>query len=191
MLSKRGTLKDIPLTKSKRLVKGIVAFCLLLITLHSIIHTIKFTVSSDQYYFVPKAYSAVFKKINSHDHIFIGDTALYPLFTELIDAQYYNQDSNRVYYLDPGQMNEKRTLKIRSFIEKKLKNISHDSSIWGLRKAYTTFMDKDFKRFKYYFHYYSVNPKITETILVEIKIKEIIYEDKENLIIRPISVTVL
>ena len=192
MLSKRGTLKDIPLTKNKRLIKGIVALCLLLIiTLHSIIHTIKFTVSTDQYYFMPKAYSEVFKKINSHDHIFIGESTLYPLFTKLIDAQYYNKDSNRVYYLVPSIVSEKRTLKIESFIEKKLKNISHDSSIWGLRKAYTTFMDKDFKRFKYYFHYYSVNPKITETILVEIKIKEIIYEDKENLIIRPISVTVL
>jgi hypothetical protein len=187
MLSKRGTLKDIPLTKNKRLIKGIVALCLLLIiTLHSIIHTIKFTVSTDQYYYMPKAYSVVFKKINNHDHIFIGEPTLYPLFTKLIDAQYYNQDSNRVYHLVPGIMSEKRVLKIRSFIEKKLKNISHDSSIWGLGKAGTTFMDKDFKRVKCRLTYY-----MGERIFLEIKIKEIIYEDKDNLIIRPISVTVL
>ena len=187
MLSKRGTLKDIPLTKNKRLIKGIVALCLLLIiTLHSIIHTIKFTVSTDQYYYMPKAYSVVFKKINNHDHIFIGEPTLYPLFTKLIDAQYYNEDSNRVYYLVPGIMSEKRTLKIRSFIEKKLKNISHDSSIWGLSKAKTTFMDKDFKGVKCYLSYY-----MREPIFLEIMIKEIIYEDKDNLIIRPKSVTVL
>jgi len=187
ILSKRGTLKDIPLTKNKRLVKVIVTFCLLLIiTLHSIIHTIKFTVSAEQYYFLPKAYSDVFEKINSHDHIFIGEPRLYPLFTELVDAQYYKQDSNRVYFLTPGMVSEERTLKIRSFIEKKLKNISHDSSIWGLSKAKTTFMDKDFKRVKYFLDYY-----MGESIFLEIKIKEIVYEDKDNLIVRPILVTIL
>jgi len=187
MLSKRRTLKDISSTKNKRLVKGIVAFCLLLIiTLHSIIHAIKFTVSTDQYYFMPKAYSEVFKKINSHDHIFIGESTLYPLFTKLIDAQYYNKDSNRVYYLVPSIVSEKRTLKIESFIEKKLKNISHDSSIWGFGKARITFMDKDFKRVKCCLGYY-----LGEPILLEIKIKEIIYEDKGHLIIRPLLVTIL
>jgi len=185
--SKRRVIRDIPLTINTRLVKVIVAFCLILvISLHSIIHTIKFTVSTEQYYFLPKAYTEVFKKINRHDHIFIGTSRLYPLFTKLIDAQYYNEDSNRVYYLVPGIVSEKRTLKIRSFIEEKFQRIAHDSSIWGLSKAGITFMDKDSKRFKCFLRYYRGG-----LILLEMKIKEIVYEDKDNLIVRPTLVTIL
>jgi hypothetical protein len=135
---------------------------------------------------MPKAYTEVFKKINHHDHIFIGVSRLYPLFTKLIDAQYHNEDSNRVYYLVPGIVSEKRTLKIRSFIEEKFQRIAHDSSIWGLSKAGITFMDKDSKRFKCFLRYYRGG-----LILLEMKIKEIVYEDKDNLIVRPTLVTIL
>jgi len=187
ILSKRRAFRDMPLTINTRLVKVIVAFCLILvISLHSIMHTIKFTVSTEQHYFLPKAYTEVFKKINRHDHIFIGVSRLYPLFTKLIDAQYHNEDSNRVYYLVPGIVSEKRTLKIRSFIEEKLQRIAHDSSIWGLSKATITFVDKDSERVKCFLSYFRGEP-----ILLEIEIKEIVYEDKDNLIVRPSSVTVL
>ena len=47
-------------------------------------------------------------------------------------------------------------------------------------------MDKDSKRVKSCLSYYMGEP-----ILLEIEIKEIVYEDKDNLIVRPSSVTII
>jgi hypothetical protein len=146
------------------------------IALHSIIHTIKFTLSSEQYYYAPKVHSAVTSQLESGDTLFLKRDGLVPTFIDLFEAKYKGNPEIKIYHTYGFSV----VRSMKPFMKSKIQSLSHDKTVWGVYKDGLDF-DRD-------------NMKMS-TVLnsiggfgymhLDFKIKKIIYEDKRSIFFRP------
>jgi hypothetical protein len=163
----------------KNFLSTIVLSSLIIIVLTStLIHTVKFVFSSQQYYFAPKTYKAVINELKQGDTLFIFDGSQIPTFFNLVDDKFRGNNMRNVYMICPSVANNDHLRKARLSLLEKIKTIVHEKTVWGVRKKRAT-LDRT-----------NMEIALREyNMFLNFKVKEIVYEDKDHIYIRPDSIS--
>jgi hypothetical protein len=162
--------------KKVNLYKTLIMFMFIgIIALHSIIHTIKFTFSSEQYYYAPKVHSAVTSQLESGDTLFLKKDGLVPTFIDLFKAKYKGNPEIKIYHTYGFSV----VKSIKPFMKSKIQSLSPDKTVWGVYK--NGLFDRDNMRLSTVL--YSIGG--IGYMNMDFKIKKIIYEDKRCIFFRP------
>ena len=163
--------------KKVNLYKTLIMFMFIgIIALHSIIHTIKFTFSSEQYYYAPKVHSAVTSQLESGDTLFLKKDGLVPTFIDLFEAKYKGNTEIKIYHTYSFSV----VKSMKPFMKSKIQSLCHDKTVWGVYKNGLVF-DRDNMRLST--KLYSIGG--IAYMNMDFKIKKIIYEDKRSIFFRP------
>lgn len=151
------------------------------ISLHPLIHLMKYSLFNEQYYFAPKTRNAVINKLKPGDTLMIAHAGrLVPAFIELFDAKYRGVNTIDIYQVAPAHFNYK-TKERDFFLENKVQHLIPEKTIWGTVKDGIIF---DKTRMKLMLPIFSrAEGGIYKHI--EFNVKEIIFEDKGNLFFKP------
>jgi hypothetical protein len=161
-----------------------IVFIMFVLT-HSIIHTVKFLYSSEKYYFAPRTYSHVSESLKPDDTLILcGGNRQTALFYNLLEAKYRSDlRTNDVFIVRAikGQIDDSRIL--RKTLLNKLGIISFDKTIWGLRKVDVNKLALSDMMFKW--QPGNLQVPDMKPFYLTFKVKEVIYDDKEQIFIRP------
>ncbi len=161
-------------------ISTIVLSGLIIIVLAStLIHTVKFIFSSQQYYFAPKTHKIVINELKQGDTLFVFGGSQVPVFNDLIDDKYRGNNMKNIYIIDPSGVNNDHLRKARLSLLKKIKTLVHEKSVWGVRKRNATFDRTNME----------ISLSEIGSIFLNFKVKRIVYEDNDHIYIRPDSIS--
>tara|TARA_B100000315_G_scaffold254217_1_gene294788 strand:+ start:673 stop:2001 length:1329 start_codon:yes stop_codon:yes gene_type:complete len=158
---------------------------IMLVLAHSIIHTVKFQFSSEKYYFAPRAFSHVSESLKPDDTLFLCESPRQvAMFYNLLDAKYRGDiRTNDVFVVRAikGQIADRKRL--REILLKKIRTISFEKTIWGLRKRNINKLAPSNTMFEWEPSTLQVNGMKPFSLVFNVK--EVVYDDKEQMFIRP------
>ena len=169
--------------------KLITAIFIMFVLAHSIIHTVKLQFSSEKYYFAPRTYSHVSRSLKPDDTLILcGGNRQSALFYNLLEAKYKRDlSTNDVFVVRAikGQIDDRR--KLRKILSSKLEIISCDKTIWGLKKGDVN----NYALSDMMLKWQPANLQVQgmDPFYLAFKVKEVIYDDKEQIFIRPDTIT--
>jgi hypothetical protein len=173
----------IQLDNNKGLPSISILLCLILIVfMHTSVHSAKFLFSSEKYYYAPAVYNVVTDSLNPEDTLFITKARQLPVFYDYVEAKYRgNSGISNIFIVYAQPALEYDKIKLTMSLRNKIKSIDHDRTVWGVWKSSTNYDRKNMKLIwgnKY-------QPKNSNPLYLHFNIKEIIYEDKHHLFFRP------
>ena len=169
---------------NRRLLQVLLICLVLTISSYSIIHSIKFIFSEEQYYYAPKTRSVVFNQLKSDDILFLNHNILIPPFLELYDMRFRGVSDIKVYEVMPlySSLNPEKGDR---FLINKLTHILPEKTIWGTKKRSLIYNNGNSK-VKMILHKH----KAGGLKYVNFDNIEIVYEDKDFIFFRPKSISV-
>tara|TARA_Y100000031_G_C8049819_1_gene305634 strand:- start:12 stop:539 length:528 start_codon:yes stop_codon:yes gene_type:complete len=151
---------------------------IIIVLTSTLIHTIKFNFSTQQYFFAPKTHKTVINDLKQGDTLFVFGGTQVLVFLDLVDNKYRGNNMRNIYLIEPSRINNEHLRKARLSLLKKIKTIVHEKTVWAIRKKRATFdranMEISLREFNISLHF---------------KIKEIVFEDKDHIYIRPDSIS--
>ena len=173
----------IQLDNNKGLSSISILLCLILIIfMHTSVHSVKLLFSSEKYYYAPAVYNAVTNSLNSEDTLFITKSRQLPVFYDYVEAKYRdNSGISNIFIVFAQPALEYDKIKLTMSLRNKIKSIDHDRTVWGVWKN-----NKNFDRENMKFIWGNVyQPEDSNPLYLHFNIKEIIYEDRHHLFFRP------
>jgi len=176
------------LSDNKRgVLSAFVLMCLILMVfMHTSVHSAKLLFSSKKYYQAPAVYKAVTSSLSPEDTLFISKSRQVPVFYDYLEAKYRgNPGINNLFIVNAPPVFEYDKIKLRMSLRNKVKGVNHDRTVWGLWKNSINFDRENTKLIWNYHH----QPIYSNPLYLHFDVKEIIYEDKDHLFIRPKMIT--
>jgi len=172
---------------NKRLSSVFVLLCLILMVfMHTSVHSVKFFFSSEKYYYAPAVYKAVTNSLNPEDTLFITRTRQLPVFYDYVEAKYSGDSGvNNIFIVRVTPARENDKIELVKSLRSKVERIKHDRTVWGLWKRR---LNIDRENMKLTWNY-GLQPKNSCPLYIHFNVKSIIYEDKDHLFIRPKMIT--
>jgi hypothetical protein len=172
---------------NKRLPSVLVLLCLILMVfMHTAVHSAKIMFSSKKYYNAPAVYKAITNSLNPDDTLFITSSRRLPVFYDYVEAKYRDDSSfNDIFFVYAHPAFEYDKIILTMSLINKVENINHERTVWGLWKKSISFDRENMKlvwRNK-------CQPKKFNFLDLHFNIESIIYEDKDHLFIRPKMIT--
>ena len=157
--------------------------CLILIVfMHTSVHSVKFLFSSEKYYYAPAVYKTVTDSLNPEDTLFITKSRQVPVFYDYVEAKYHgNSGINNIFVVFAQPALEYDKNKLTMLLKSKVNSINHGETVWGVWKSSTNY-DRENMKLIWINEY---QPKNSNPLYLHFNIKEIIYEDKHHLFFRP------
>jgi len=173
----------IQLDNRKGLSSVFILLCLILIVfMHTSVHSVKFLFSSEKYYYAPAVYKTVTDSLNPEDTLFITKKRQVPVFYDYVEAKYRgNSGINNIFVVFAQPALEYDKNKLTMLLKSKVNSINHDRTVWGVWKSGTNY-DRENMKLIWGNEY---QPRNSDPLYLHFKIKEIIYEDKHHLFFRP------
>ena len=144
--------------------------------------------SSKKYFYSPRVYSEVIKELKQGDTLFIRTNKFIAPFSGLFDDQYGNEPDIYVYHVFPNRYLENLEKKMRMFLMNKVKELSHDKIVWAYTKKNIEF---NRNKMEIRLSIYTIDTEHKNRIFINIKVKNIIYEDSYYLVIRAESINII
>ena len=177
----------IHLDSNKGISSIFVLLCLILIVfVHTSVHSAKFLFSSKKHYYAPAVYTAVADSLSSEDTLFITKKRQVPVFYDYVEAKYRRSSGISdifIVFAQPALEYDKN--KLKKLLKSKVNSISHEKSVWGVWKNSTN-IDRENMKLAWGYEY---QPSNSNPLHLLFDIKAIIYEDKDHLFFRPEMIT--
>jgi hypothetical protein len=176
------------LSDNKRGVLSVfVLMCLILMVfMHTSVHSVKLLFSSEKYYQASAVYKAVTSSLSPEDTLFISKTRQIPVFYDYLEAKYHgNSGIDNMFIVCAPPAFEYDKIKLKMSLRNKVKSINHDRTVWGLWKNSINY---DRENMKLIWNY-DYQTKYSNPLYLHFDVKAIIYEDKHHLFIRPEMIT--
>ena len=121
------------------------------------------------------------------DNFFIRTNKFIAPFSGLFDDQFGNDSDINVYHVFPNRYLKNLEKGMIMFLMNKVKELPHDKIVWAYTKK-----NIDFNRIKMEIRssFYTIDTEQKKRIYVNIKVKNIIYEDSYYLVVRPQSINI-
>jgi len=172
---------------NRGVLSAVILLCLILMVfMHTSVHSVKYLFSSDKYYQAPAVYKAVTSSLSPEDTLFISKSRQVPVFYDYLEAKYSgNSGINNIFIVCSPPAFEYDKIKLKMSLRNKVESINHDRTVWGLWKNSINFDRENTKLIWNYHH----QPIYSNPLYLHFDVKEIIYEDKDHLFIRPKMIT--
>jgi hypothetical protein len=172
---------------NKKISSAFVLLCLvLMVFMHTSVHSVKFLFSSEKYYYAPAVYKAVTNSLNPEDTLFVTRTRQLPVFYDYLDAKYSGDSGvNNIFIVRVIPANDCDKIGLVKSLRRNVERIKHDRTVWGFWKRSLN-IDHENMRVTYN---YGLRPKNSSPLYIHFNVKSIIYEDKDHLFIRPEMIT--
>ena len=174
---------NIQYENNKRLSSVLALLCLILMVfMHTSVHSVKLLFSSEKYYQAPAVYKAVTNSLSLEDTLFISKTRQIPVFYDYLEAKYRsNPGIDNMFIVCAPPAFEHDKIKLKMSLRNKVKSVNHDRTVWGLWKDSINY---DRENMKLIWNY-DYQTKYSNPLYLHFDVKAIIYEDKHHLFIRP------
>ena len=174
--------------KNGLLHKLILGLLIILASTEFIVHGAKYMLSSKKYFYTPRVYSEVSKELKQGDTIFINTNKFIAPFSGIFDDQYGDKADINVYHVFPFSYLANIQNKMRMFLINKVKVLSPVKTVWAYTKNGINF---NRNKMEIRSSIRTTDFKLTKRLFVDIKVKDIIYEDNYYLVIRPESTKII
>jgi hypothetical protein len=156
---------------------------------HSIIHTAKFLFSSEKYYFATSTYSHVSESLKPDDTLILcGGDRQTALFYNMFVTKYRSDlRTNDIFVVNAIRGQTVEIKRLRKTLLNKLGTISFDKTIWGLQKTDVNKHALSDMMFKW--QSANLQTQGMAPFYLTFKVKEVIYDDNEQIFIRPDTIT--
>ena len=168
---------------NRGVLSAVILLCLILMVfMHTSVHSVKYLFSSDKYYQAPAVYKAVTSSLSPEDTLFISKSRQVPVFYDYLEAKYSgNSGINNIFIVCSPPAFEYDKIKLKMSLRNKVESINHDRTVWGLWKNSINF---DRENMKLIWNY-DYQPNYSNPLYLHFDVKTIIYEDKHHLFVRP------
>ena len=168
---------------NRGVLSAVILLCLILMVfMHTSVHSVKYLFSSDKYYQAPAVYKAVTSSLSPEDTLFISKSRQVPVFYDYLEAKYSgNSGINNIFIVCSPPAFEYDKIKLKMSLRNKVESINHDRTVWGLWKNSINFDRENTKLIWNYHH----QPIYSNPLYFHFDVKTIIYEDKHHLFVRP------
>ena len=178
---------NIQYENNKRLSSVLALLCLILMVfMHTSVHSAKYMFSSKEYYKAPAVYKAITNSLNPGDTLFITSSRQLPVFYDYVEAKYRDDSSfNNIFFVYAHPALEYDKTKMTMSLINKVENINHERTVWGFWKRGANLDRENMKlvwRSK-------CQPRKFNPLDLHFNIESIIYECKDHLFIRPKMIT--